>query len=41
MMGEGVSSLRMNEVGDKGQTIRKRESQVDVTSLSGCLDEAS
>ena len=40
-MSEGVSSLRMDEVGDKGQTIREGESQVDVTNLSGCLDESS
>lgn len=41
MMSEGVSSLRMDEVGHKGQTIREGESQVDVTSLAGCLDEGS
>ena len=33
MMSDGVSSLRMDEVGDRGQTIREGESQVDVTSL--------
>lgn len=41
MMSGVVSSLRMNEVGDEGQTRREEESQVNVTSLSGPLDESS
>ena len=41
MMSGVVGSLRMNEVGDEGQTKREEESQVNVTSLSGPLDESS
>lgn len=41
MMSEVVSSLRMNEAGDKGQTRREEESQVNVTHLSGPLDQSS
>lgn len=41
MMSEVLSSLRMNEAGDKGQTRREEESQVNVTHLSGPLDQSS
>ena len=41
MMSGVVSSLRMNEMGDEGQTRREEESQVNVTSLSVPLDESS
>lgn len=41
MMSEVVSSLRMNEAGNKGQTRREEESQVNATHLSGPLDESS